>query len=105
MANAGMMKRISACIMVILVTFMATGMAWAGDHERARALLEQGEILSLSEIMNQANSRIPGKILEVELEEKHGRIVYEIEFLGDQGVVMKMLIDARTGQLISVKED
>ena len=105
MANTGMMKRTSACIMAMLVTLMVTGIAWAGDHERARALLEQGEILSLSEIMNQANSRIPGKILEVELEEKHGRIVYEIEFLGDQGVVMKMLIDARTGQLISVKED
>jgi uncharacterized membrane protein YkoI len=80
-------------------------MAWAGDHERARALLEQGKILSLSEIIKQASSRFPGKILEAALEEKDGLIVYEIEFLGTSGVIMEMLFDARTGQLISVKED
>jgi len=91
--------------MILLAMLSAGGMARAGDHERARVLLEQGEILSLSEIMEQASSHIPGKILEVELEEKDGLIVYEIEYLGDQGVVMEMLIDARTGRLISVRED
>ncbi len=80
-------------------------MAWAGDHERARVLLERGEILSLSEIMKQTNLELPGKILEIELEEKAGMIVYEIEFLSEQDVVMEMLIDARTGRLISVRED
>ena len=80
-------------------------MAWAGDHERARALLEQGKIMSLSEIMKQTSTTIPGKILEVELEEKGGLIVYEVEFLGEKGVVMEMLIDARDGRIISVEED
>ena len=90
----------------MLLTMLSTGsMAWAGDHKRARALLEQGEILSLSEIMKQASSKIPGKVLEVELEEKGGMIVYEIEFLSEHNVVMEMLIDARTGRLISVQED
>jgi uncharacterized membrane protein YkoI len=100
-----MMKRKFGWIMILLVMLSAGSMAWAGDHERARALLKQGKILSLSEIMKQANSRVPGKILEVELEEKGGKIVYEIEFLSEHGVVMEMLIDARTGRLISVKED
>lgn len=89
-----------------MLAMLATGnMASAGDHERARVLLEQGKILSLSEIMKRASSQFPGKILEVELEEKNGLIVYEIEFLGEQGVIMEMLIDAGTGQLISVRED
>ena len=101
-----MIKRKSTWIMILLLAVLsAGGMAWAGDHERARALLEQGKILPLSEIMKQASSRVSGKVLEVELEEKGGMIVYEIEFLSEHNVVMEMLIDARTGQLISVKED
>lgn len=99
------MKRKFRWIMALLFMLSTTPMAWAGDHDRARALMEQGEILPLSDIMKQANSRVPGKILEVELEEKDGLIVYEIEFLSEQGVIMEMLIDARTGRLISVEED
>ena len=100
-----MMKPLSAWIMTLLLMLSASSMAWAGDHERARALLEQGEILSLSEIMKQASSRIPGKILEVELDEEDGLIVYEIEFLSEQGIIMEMVIDARSGRLISLEED
>ncbi len=100
-----MMKRKFRWIMVLLLILSTTPMAWAGDHDRAKALLEEGEILSLSEIMEQANSRVPGKILEVELEEKGSMIVYEIEFLSEQGVIMEMLINARSGKLISVEED
>jgi len=91
--------------MTLLFIMIITPTAWAGDHERARLLLEQGKILSLSEIMHMAKDRFPGKILEVELDEKDGEIVYEIEFLGQNGVIMEMLIDARNGQLISIKED
>ena len=100
-----MMTGKSAWIMTLLFMFSAATTAWAGDHERARALLEQGEILSLSEIMKQADLRVPGKILDVDLEEKDGSIVYEIEFLSDQGVIMEMTVDARTGELISLEED
>jgi len=100
-----MMAAEYAWIMTLLMMLSAVSTVWASDHERARTLLEQGEILSLSEIMKQTNSRVPGKILEVDLEEKDGSIVYEVEFLSDQGIVMEMLIDARTGRMISVEED
>ena len=100
-----MIGRKSTWIITLLATLLTTGMAWAGDHERARSLLEQGKILSLSEIMNQTRSQFPGKVLEVELEEEDGLIVYKIEFLDVNDVVMEMLINAQTGELISVEED
>jgi len=100
-----MMRYLCSWIMALLVMLFAGNLAWADDHERARKLLEQGEILSLSEILKQTRTQVPGKILEVELEEKGKLIVYEIEFLSEQGVVMEMLIDARTGKFLSVKED
>lgn len=100
-----MIGRKSTWMITLLATLLTTGMAWAGDHERARSLLEQGKILSLSEIMNQTRSQFPGKVLEVELEEEDGLIVYKIEFLDVNDVVMEMLINAQTGELISVEED
>ena len=99
------MKHSLTRILLLQAMLSASSMAWAGDHERARALLEQGKILSLSEIMKQASSQIPGKILEVELEEEEGKIVYEIEFLSEHNVVMEMFIDAHTGQIISIEEE
>ena len=100
-----MTKQISVWAMAVLAMLSGNGIARASDHERARMLLEQGEILSLSEIVKRNSSRFPGKVLDVELEEKNGLIVYEIEFLGEHGVIMEMLIDARNGRLISVRED
>ena len=98
------MKGRSIVVGLLLVLAMA-GETQAGDHERARELLEQGKILSLSEIMEQTSDRFPGKVLEVELEEEDGLIVYKIEFLGEHDTVMEMIVDARNGELISVEED
>lgn len=98
--------------LLCLVSLSLSCTVWAGEHkvkkkdfERAYTLLEQGEILSLSEIIERTSERFPGKILEIELEEKDDVIIYEIEFLGEGGVVMKMYIHAKTGEILSVKED
>ncbi|MDX8394829.1 MAG: PepSY domain-containing protein [Mariprofundaceae bacterium] len=92
-------------IISLFLMLLTASNAWADDHDRARLLLEQGKILSLSDIMKQANTRFPGKILEIELEEKKGVIVYEVELLGEDGVVMEMLIDAQSGRMISLRRD
>ena len=99
------MMRNAIGMVLALAMLLTGGTVLAGDHERARMLLEKGEIMSLSEILNQTSTTIPGKILEVELEEKGDLVVYEVEFLSEQGVVMEMLIDARDGRIISVEED
>jgi len=92
--------------MTLLLMISTASTVWADDdHERARLLLEQGKILPLSDIIKQASAHYPGNVLEVELEEKNGEIVYEIELLGDDGVIMEMLIDARSGRMISLKRD
>jgi uncharacterized membrane protein YkoI len=47
----------------------------------------------------------PGKILEVELEKEHGRLIYEVEILSKDGVVTEVYIDARTGKFLFAKEE
>ena len=71
------------------------------DHDRAKMLREQGDILPLSEILQKAEQEHPGQMLEVELEEEAGKIIYELELLDDQGRVWEMKYDAKNGILLS----
>ena len=99
------------CIMrVLLASFMMlsplhTAMA-DDDYIEARRLLDSGEILPLEVILGNVRQIFPGKVLEVELEKEDRNIVYEIEVLGDNGVIEEIYIDAKTGkQLISEEDD
>ena len=76
------------------------------DHERARELREAGEILPLETILAKVRALGMGQVLEVDLKKKHGRHVYKIETLDQQGVVWELVFDARTGeQLKQERED
>ena len=90
-------------VIAVLIFSVFVNTAWAKDSERARELLAKGEILSLSDILTRVSSQVPGKILEIKLEEEKGEVVYEIEFLAEDGVVMEMYIDAKTAKILSVK--
>lgn len=94
-----------AIIMVVLLGQTLIVQA-DGDHDEARRLLESGDILSLEVILDKLQPRYPGRIIEVEIERKYGRIVYEIEIVGEDGVVHEVYVDAKTGDVLhSKKED
>ena len=75
------------------------------DHIEARQLYNAGEILSLEAILKKVRLTYPGRILEVELEKEDGLIVYELEILGEDGIIREVDIDAKTGKLLAEKED
>ena len=73
--------------------------AVAGSHDQARALREAGEILPLQEILQHLDP--PGqRVLEVELERKGDRYVYEMETVDEAGQVWELYFDARSGELL-----
>lgn len=71
----------------------------------ARELAAKGHILSLEKISKLAKSYKPGEILEVELEKKHGRYLYEVEILDTRSQVWELKLDAKTGQLLKMELD
>lgn len=73
------------------------------DHDRARAALKRGEVMPLRDIVAKAEAAFPGRMLEVELTDDDGGIVYEIELLSPDGRLIKLLYDARTGTLLKAK--
>lgn len=97
--------RIIVCMTLLL---WMGGAAVAGgedhDHERARAALERGEVMSLRHILERVEREHPGKVVEVELEREHGRWIYEIRVLRDDGALLKLELDARDGTLLRSRE-
>ena len=75
------------------------------EHAAVRSLVVPGDILSLEEILLNARQQRAGRVLETELEDKGGGLVYEVEILDDSGVVWEMNFDARSGELIGVEEE
>lgn len=73
------------------------------DHDRARRALERGEILPLTDILKRANKEYPGQLIEAELEDDHGEMVYELVIISAEGRVYKLYYDARNGALLKVK--
>jgi len=44
-------------------------------------------------------------VLEIELDEDHGRTIYEIELLDEQGRVLELEVDAATGEILQQEYD
>lgn len=73
--------------------------------EDASRLSGRGDILSLEKISQKAKAIKPGQVLEVELEKKHGRYVYEVEILDARSQVWELKLDAKSGQLLEMEQD
>lgn len=90
----------------LLVGWLGVQRADSGESPAsAGRLAAKGEILSLEKISQKAKSYKPGEILEVELEKKHGRYVYEIDLLDAGSQVWELKLDAKTGQLLKMEQD
>ena len=68
------------------------------DNDRAKILLERGQIVSLERLLANIRQHGDWQILELELDERDDRLIYEVELLDQQGKVHKLNYDAKTGQ-------
>lgn len=73
------------------------------DHERARAAVQAGQVLPLPALLERVQRQAPGQVLEVELEQEDGRWIYELKLLQPGGQLVKLEVDAATGQLLAIK--
>ena len=93
-------------LLFLLPLALAGGVALAdpGDHDRARAALQAREVLPLGTVLQRVAQSHPGDVLEVELEREHGRWIYEVKLLQRGGALLKLAVDARTGEVLQARE-
>ncbi|CAM5787980.1 PepSY domain-containing protein [Castellaniella caeni] len=102
---------------VLVLGVLGTTVALAHNHDRTEAerLQQMGEVLPLSQVLSRVASEYPGQVLKVEFEDDDDfkdcsdtsrpctdRWIYELKILQDQGRLVKLKVDAHTGQVLWV---
>lgn len=96
------MSRLAAGVVLLGLVGMASPALWA-DHNQVYELHQRGEIVSLVDIIHQAQAIRPGQMVEAELDEQS--LVYEITIYGEDDRYHELYFDARDGRLITTHAD
>jgi uncharacterized membrane protein YkoI len=75
------------------------------DAERALRESRAGEIMPFARLAQIVLERYPGRVVEADLDEDDGRMIYEIRILQGNGRVLEVEVDAATGRILDVDED
>ncbi|MBL8630019.1 MAG: PepSY domain-containing protein [Rhodospirillaceae bacterium] len=95
-----------ALLVLFVVLEVVSPAAYAGgdkDHDKARRVLAQKEILPLDQVLAKVKAAVPGDVIDVELEEDDNVWVYEFKIIEPAGKVVKVNADAKTGAILNTK--
>jgi len=98
-------RLILAALALALPAFAASALADRDDHDRARAALERGEVLPLSQLLAKVEAELGGRVIEIEFERDDGRFVYEFEIVSTDGRLAEVTVDAATGAVLEREYD
>jgi len=105
-----MTKKLKISVLLIVTSLLLASLFIVDNHAKAdnsqqtaRQLLSAGKILSLEKITKLAKEIKSGEVLETELEQKKGLLIYEVEILDAQSQVWEVKLDAKTGKLIKLE--
>jgi len=92
----------------VALALLLAGLAVAGerpgaDQDRARAAVQAGEVMPLPALLERVQRSHPGQVLRVELERDDGRWIYELRLLQPDGRLLKLEVDARSGEVLEAK--
>ena len=76
---------------------------WADDREGKITDLVKDATVTIDQAIKTASEKVPGTVVEAELEKKHGKTIWEVEVLGADGNVTEVHIDAGTGAVIDTE--
>ena len=77
--------------------------AWGDEKEGKVADLVKDAKVTAEQAIKTAVEKVPGTVVEAELEKKHGQTVWEVEVFGADGSVTEVHIDAATGTVIDTE--
>jgi len=99
--------RVLLLLAAVLIAAPLGDLAHADDigPEVAKRLLKEGRIKPLTEILAAVNAKVPGELLEVELEIEDGIYVYEFKLLRPDGRVQEVEADASTAKILKIEDD
>ena len=83
-------------------TLTDAGSAYAGG-KKEKAEMAAAAKVTIDQAANAATEKTAGKVIEAELEKKHGKIIWEVKTVDAEGKVTETHIDADSGAVIESK--
>ncbi len=78
-----------------------------GKKDESKETIEMAATakVTIDEAIKTASEKVPGKVVEAELEMKHDKAVWEVEVVTAENKVMEVHIDAESEAVIEVEEE
>lgn len=92
-------------VALLVLLAVAAPVAAADEHDAARELRQEGEILPLETILDRLELAPESRLLETELEREGKRWLYELEVLGPEGRVREHEVDAASGDILRTEKE
>ena len=80
----------------------ATSVA-ASDQDAARDATTTGRIKPLPQILATVGREVPGRVVDVQLNERSTPWTYRIKVINRSGNVVNVIVNAETGRIVSVR--
>jgi len=95
--------RFTLAALVLTAGFMMeAGSAFGESNKVEKAAAAK---VLIDEAVTTAREKVSGTVIEAELEQKHDRLIWEVEVVTAGKIVMEVHIDAETGAVIDVEEE
>ena len=107
------MKHLVGMMAVVIGAMLVlNGPVWSGDKGKGKKDESKETVemaakakVTIDQAIKTASEKVPGKVVEAELEKKHDTLVWEVEVVTAENKVMEVHIDAESGAVIEVEEE
>jgi uncharacterized membrane protein YkoI len=104
-------KTMMIAAVLIAVISIVGGMVWSAEKNKQKEedakeglAMAMAAKIGIEEAIKTALENFPGKVVEVDLEKKQERIVWEIGILTAERGIMSVYVDSDTGSVITTEE-
>jgi uncharacterized membrane protein YkoI len=107
------MKQLVGLVAVAIgMMLVLNGPAWSdqkskGKKDESKETVEMATKakVTIDQAIKTASEKVPGKVVEAELEKKHDTLVWEVEVVTAENKVMEVHINAESGAVIDVEDE
>jgi len=107
-----MKQLLGMMVVAIGAMLVLNGPAWSDDKGKGKKDESKEAVemaakakVTIDQAIKTASEKVPGKVVEAELEKKHDTLVWEVEIVTAENKVMEIHIDAESGAVIGVEEE
>ncbi|MCC6141781.1 MAG: PepSY domain-containing protein [Nitrospira sp.] len=101
------MKSLTLVLTLAVGTVLALGTPAWSEKKKCEdgdiAALAKEATVTIEQAVKTAVEKVPGTVVEAELEKKHGKPTWEVDVLGADGMVTEVCIDAVTGAVLGTE--